>query len=230
MIVSNNRKKVLISVFAFAFLMLVLLITMAAGSTSRASDLRRSQESVERANAVLHEMDEMENSLQDAREAALHYVLTPEQVDLVNFDAAVAQTWTRLDRVAELTKNDKGYPERLEQLRGAMKAELRQLSDNMRTNHTLLIFHSPDADANTNRVRDAMQKLKDDEEEILRVRNEEARARSREAESTGSLLMIGMIGFAVLMTGLFLLVILGPTKSIAEENAPMVTAAAGDGK
>jgi CHASE3 domain sensor protein len=230
MIVSNNRKNVLIGVFVFAFLMIAVLIAMAAGGISRASDLRKSQELVERTNDVLHEIDEMQDSLQDAREAALHYVLTPEMQDLVNFDAAVAQSWTRLDRVAQLTKNDKGYPERLEQLRTAMKSELRQLSDYMRTTHTLLIFHSPDADANTNRVRVAMQKFKEDEEEILRVRNEAAHASSREVASSSSLLMIGMIGFTVLMVVLFLLVILGTIKSIAKETAPMAAAAVGDVK
>ena len=29
-----------------------------------------------------------------------------------------AQTWTRLDHVAEKTRDDPGYPERIEQLRG----------------------------------------------------------------------------------------------------------------
>ena len=64
-------------------------------------ELLNSQAFVERTNSVLHEMDGVEDGLQDAREAALHYVLTPEKEDLVTFDDAVAQTWTRLDRIAD---------------------------------------------------------------------------------------------------------------------------------
>jgi GAF domain-containing protein len=48
-------------------------------------------------------MDGVEDGLQDAREAALHYVLTPEKEDLVTFEEAVAQTWARLDRISNMT-------------------------------------------------------------------------------------------------------------------------------
>lgn len=230
MIASNSGKNVLISVFALAFLVLALLIATAASSISRTTDLRNSQALVEHTNTVLHEIDGMEDSLQDAREAALHYVLTPEKEDLINFEAAAAKTWMHLDRVSAITRNDKGYRERMEQLSGWIKSEFQQLRDYMRTTHTLLIFHSPDADANTNRVRDAVQKLKADEEENLRVRNEAASASAREAAGSASLLMTGLTGFIVLMIVLFLLVILGSTKSIAEQNARMAVASAGDGK
>ena len=136
-----NKSGINVFIGALAFvLMLALLVAVAAGSSSRTSERFKSQEFVERTQSVLHEIDGMEDTLQDAREAALHYVLTPEKEDLINFDSAVALMWTRLDRIVILTRDDKGYPERMEQLRGLLKAELRQLSDNMRTTHTLLIF------------------------------------------------------------------------------------------
>ena len=100
--------------FAFV-LMLAFLVAMAWDSFSRTRELLNSQLFVERTNSVLHEMDGVEDGLQDAREAALHYVLTPEKEDLVTFDDAVAHTWTRLDRVADKTKDDRGYPQRVEQ-------------------------------------------------------------------------------------------------------------------
>jgi diguanylate cyclase (GGDEF)-like protein len=202
----------------FAFiLMLAFLVAMALDSMSRTRELLNSQQFVERTNNVLHEMDGVEDGLQDAREAALHYVLTPEKEDLVAFDAAVAQTWTRLDRIAQLTKNDKGYPERIEQLRGWIKDELRQLSDNMRTTKTLLIFHTPDADFNRDRTRDAIQKFKDDEEALLSQRNEAARARTRAVESS---ITVRIGGFSALMAVLFLLVIRESKKlRIAEQTA-----------
>jgi diguanylate cyclase (GGDEF)-like protein len=202
--------------FAFV-LMLAFLVAMAFDSSSRTHELLSSQAFVERTNSVLHEMDGVEDGLQDAREAALHYVLTPEKQDLVTFEDAVAQTWARLDRIAVMTKDDAGYPARLEKLRGWIKDELQQLRDNMRTTHTLLIFHSPEADSKRDRVRDATQKFKDDEEELLRVRNEAARTRVHEVERSVSV-RIG--GFSALMAVLFLLVIRESKKlRIAEQNA-----------
>jgi len=212
----NSGKNIVIGAVAFV-LMIACLIFMAAGSISRTRDLLASQESVQRTQAVLHEIDGVEDGLQDACEAALHYVLTPEKEDLITFDAAVAQTWTRLDRIANLTKNDKGYSQKIEQLRGDIRAELRQLSDNMRTEKTLLIFHSKEADFNRDRVRDAIQKFKDNEEMLLAQRNEAARARARGVESSVTW-RIG--GFSVLMGVLFLLVIRESKKlRIAEQTA-----------
>src|SRR5947209_15748197 len=87
----------------------------------------------------------------------------------------------------------------------------------MRTTHTLLIFHTPDADRNRDRVRDAIQKFKDDEEELLRQRNEAARARARDVERS---LTWRIFGFSVLMAILFLLVIRESKKlRIAEQTA-----------
>ena len=202
--------------FAFV-LMLAFLVAMAWDSFSRTRELLSSQEFVERTNNVLHEMDGVEDSLQNAREAALHYVLTPEKEDLVDFDEAVRRIWSRLDRVASKTKDDPGYPQRIEQLSRWITEELRQLSDNMRTEKTLLIFHSPEADSKRDRVRDAIQKFKDDEERLLSQRNEAARARAHEVERSVSV-RIG--GFSALMAVLFLLVIRESRKlRIAEQNA-----------
>jgi diguanylate cyclase (GGDEF)-like protein len=202
--------------FAFV-LMLAFLVAMAWDSFSRTRELLSSQEFVERTNNVLHEMDGVEDSLQNAREAALHYVLTPEKEDLVDFDEAVRRIWSRLDRVASKTKDDPGYPQRIEQLSRWISDELRQLSDNMRTEKTLLIFHSPEADSKRDRVRDAIQKFKDDEERLLSQRNEAARARAHEVERSVSV-RIG--GFSALMAVLFLLVIRESRKlRIAEQNA-----------
>jgi diguanylate cyclase (GGDEF)-like protein len=202
--------------FAFV-LMLLFLVAMALDSRARTSELLNSQEFVERTNNVLHEMDGVEDGLQDAREAALHYVLTPEQEDLVTFDAAVAQTWTRLDRIAGLTKNDKNYSQKIEELRGYIRAELRQLSDNMRTTKTLLIFHSKEADFNRDRTRDAIQKFKDDEEALLSTRNEATKARAHTLEAS---VTWRIVGFSVLMAVLFLLAIRESKKlRIAEQTA-----------
>src|SRR5262249_37063763 len=189
--------------FAFV-LMLAFLVAMAFDSSSRTRELLSSQEFVERTNSVLHEMDGVEDGLQDAREAALHYVLTPGKEDLVTFDEAVAQTWSRLSQIERMTKDDPGYPERLKVLRGYIKEELRQLSDNMRTTHTLLIFHTPDADRNRDRVRDTIQKFKDDQEALLSQRNEAARARAHEVERS---VTVRIAVFSALMAVLFLLVI-----------------------
>ncbi|HEY7404572.1 MAG TPA: diguanylate cyclase [Candidatus Angelobacter sp.] len=221
---NNNGKNVLSGaldarkLLPLAFLlMLGFLVAMAFDSSSRTRELLSSQEFVERTNSVLHEMDGVEDGLQDAREAALHYVLTPEKEDLVTFDEAVAQTWSRLTQIERMTKDDPGYPERIKVLRGYIKEELRQLSDNMRTTHTLLIFHTPDADRNRDRVRDAIQKFKDDQEAVLSQRNDAARSRAREVERS---VTVRIGGFSALMAVLFLLVIRESKKlRIAEQNA-----------
>jgi diguanylate cyclase (GGDEF)-like protein len=202
--------------FAFV-LMLAFLVAMAWDSFSRTRELLSSQAFVERTNSVLHEMDGVEDGLQDAREAALHYVLTPEKEDLVTFEAAVEQTWTRLGNIARDTKDDPTMQARIKKLREWINEELQQLRNNMRTTHTLLIFHSPEADFNHDRVRDGIQKFKNDEEELLRQRNEAARLRAREVERSVSV-RIG--GFSALMAVLFLLVIRESKKlRIAEQTA-----------
>ena len=220
----NNGKNVLSSALAarntlplVCVLMVVLLAAMAWGSFSRIRELLRSQAEVERANGVVHEIDSLEDGLQDAREAALHYMLTPEQEDLVAFDAAAAQSWVHLDRVAMRTQDDPGYPQRIEQLHGWVNDELHQYTDYMRTTHTLLVFHSAESDFKRDRVRSAIQKLKEDQEKLLRQRNEAATLQTHEVERSVALL-IG--GFSGLMVVLFLLVIRGPKKvRIAEQTA-----------
>ena len=202
----------------FAFiLMLAFLVAMAWDSFSRTRELLNSQAFVEHTNNVLHEMDWVEDGLQDAREAALHYVLTPEKEDLLAFDAAVEQTWTRLNNIVRDSKDDPDMQNRLKEIHGWIQEELRQYSDNMRTTDTLKIFHTQDADRNRNRVRDAIQKFKDDQERLLSQRNEAAKSRAREVERSVSI-RIG--GFSALMAVLFLLVIRESRKlRVAEQNA-----------
>lgn len=222
MAISNNRKNVFSRALPFAFLVLALLVAMAAGSIAvsgilRSSDLHTSQERVERTHLVLHEIDEMEDSLQNAREATLHYILTPEKEDLDNFQDAAMKTWMKLELISDLTRDDEGYPERMEKLRGLIEKEFRQSQDNMRTTHTLLIFHSPETDANHDRVRAAMQKLKDDEKEILRARSEAAHVRARDVARSVSL-VVG--GCGLLVPALILLLILESKKlRTAGQNA-----------
>jgi CHASE3 domain sensor protein len=206
----------------FAFIVLALLITivvgrMALGGISRNGDLLTSHGWVNHTHLVLHEIDEAEDSLQNAREATLHYILTPEKEDLDNFDDAAKKTWLRVERIKDLTADEKGFPERMEQLRVLIEKEFRQSQNNMRTTHTLLIFHSPEADFNRDRVRAAMQRLKDDEKEILRTRSEAARAQARDV-ARGGFLVIG--GFSGLVAVLILLVILESKRLFAQQNAP----------
>jgi len=244
-----NRKNGLSRAIPFAFIVLALLVTMAVGRValggiSRNSDLLTSQEWVNHTHLVLQEIDEAEDSLQDARQATLHYILTPEIEDLDNFQDAAMKTWMRVERITDLTADEKGFPERMEQLRGLIEKEFRQSRDNMRTTKTLLIFHSPATDTNRDRVRAAMQKLKDDEEAILRVRSEAARVRARDV-ARGASLVVG--GFSVLVAVLILLTILESRKLFAQQSAPntqtrlegplqqlqaerAAAAAAGDGK
>jgi diguanylate cyclase (GGDEF)-like protein len=197
--------------------MLAFLVAMAVDSISRTRELLNSQEFVERTNNVLHEMDGVEDGLQDAREAALHYVLTPEKEDLVAFAAAEEQVWTRLNNVVGASKNDPAMQARLKQLHEWISDELQQLRDNMRTTHTLLIFHSQEADFKHDRVRDGIQKFKKEEEDLLSQRNEAARARAREVERS---VTVRIGGFSALMAVLFLLVIRESKKlRIAEQTA-----------
>ncbi len=70
----------------FAFmLMLAFLVAMAWDSFSRTRELLSSQTYVEHTHQVLYELDAIQDGLGDAREAWLHYILTPEQQDLDTF-------------------------------------------------------------------------------------------------------------------------------------------------
>ncbi|HWS17570.1 MAG TPA: CHASE3 domain-containing protein, partial [Candidatus Elarobacter sp.] len=140
--------------------MLAFLVAMAWDSFSRTRELLSSQVYVEHTHQVLYEMDAIQDGLGDAREAWLHYILTPEQQDLDTFAESSKQVWKRVARVEELTKDDGAQQERIKQLQVWISEELKQLSDNLRTNKTLLIYHSPATDFKQDRVRNAVQKFK----------------------------------------------------------------------
>ncbi|HKW76334.1 MAG TPA: CHASE3 domain-containing protein, partial [Terriglobales bacterium] len=154
--------------------MLAFLVILAWEGFASTKELLNSQSYVEHTHEVLHEMDGVEDGLQDAREAWLHYVLTPEKLDLDNFEAAVEQIWSRLQGVESKIQDDPQAVQNIKQLRGWINDELLQLRANLRTQHTLLIFHSHDTDYRRDRVRDAIQKFKDDQERLLRQRNQAA--------------------------------------------------------
>ena len=83
--------------------MLAFLVALAWDGFSRTRELLNSQAYVEHTHQVLHEMEGIEDGLQDAREAWLHYILTPEKQDLDTFEGAVAKVWMQVDRVSYLT-------------------------------------------------------------------------------------------------------------------------------
>ncbi len=199
----------------FAFmLMLAFLVYMAWGGYSSTRELLDAQTYVQRTHEVLHEMDGVEDGIQDARESWLHYVLTPEKQDLVSFEDAEVRIWTQLDHVYNL---DQEHQEVIRQMRGLIKDELRQLRDDMRTQHTKLIYHSEESDAKRDRVRDAIQKFKDEEVRILRERNHAAEVRAQQITNSTS---IRILAFSALMGILFLLVMRDSKKlRIAEQKA-----------
>ncbi|MFI5104047.1 MAG: hypothetical protein ACHP79_03890, partial [Terriglobales bacterium] len=114
-------------------LMLGFLALTAWDGYSTTRELLNAQAYVQRTHEVLHEMDGVEDGLQDAREAWLHYVLTPEKQDLVNFENAVIRTWTQLDHVSNM---DPEHQASIKQLRGFITDELQQLRADLRTNYT----------------------------------------------------------------------------------------------
>jgi diguanylate cyclase (GGDEF)-like protein len=190
---------------------------MAWDSFSRTRELLSSQAYVQHTHQVLYELDAIQDGLGDAREAWLHYVLTPEKQDLDTFDDSYKEIWKRVARVEDLSKDDPGQQERIKQLQVWIAEELQQLRDNLRTNKTLLIYHSPATDSKQDRVRKAVQKFRAEQETILRERNLATQARAREVERSVSF-RVG--GFSALMAFLFLLVI-GESKKlrIAEQSA-----------
>jgi diguanylate cyclase (GGDEF)-like protein len=202
----------------FAFLlMLGFLVAMAWDSFARSRELLSSQAFVEHTHQVLYEMDAIQDGLGDAREAWLHYILTPEQQDLDTFAESSKQIWKRVARVEDLTRDDPAQQERIKQLQVMITDELKQLSDNLRTNKTLLIYHSPATDFKQDRVRNAVQKFKDEQEVLLRERNLAAQTRAKEVERSVSV-RVGV--FSLLMAVLFLLVLRESKKlRIAEQNA-----------
>jgi diguanylate cyclase (GGDEF)-like protein len=198
-------------------LMLAFLVAMAWDSFSRTRELLSSQAYVEHTHQMLYELDAIQDGLGDAREAWLHYVLTPEKQDLDTFDDSYKEVWKRVARVEDLAKDDPAQQERIKQLQVWIAEELQQLRDNLRTNKTLLIYHSPATDFKQDRVRNAVHKFRVEQEGILRERNQATQARAQEVERSVSF-RVG--GFSMLMAVLFLLVIRESKKlRIAEQSA-----------
>ena len=202
----------------FAFiLMLAFLVAMAWDSFSRTRELLSSQAYVEHTHQMLYELDAIQDGLGDAREAWLHYVLTPEKQDLDTFDDSYKEVWKRVARVEDLAKDDPAQQERIKQLQVWIAEELQQLRDNLRTNKTLLIYHSPATDFKQDRVRNAVHKFRVEQEGILRERNLATQARAQEVERSVSV-RVGV--FSALMAFLFVLVIRESKKlRIAEQSA-----------
>ena len=194
--------------------MLGFLAVMAWDGYSSTRELLAAQAYVQRTHQVLHEMDGMEDGLQDAREARLHYILTPEQQDLLDFEEAEVRIWTQMDRVTNL---DPEHKESLNNLRVLIRDELRQLRTDMRVLHTKLVYHSQETDEKRNLVMAAIDKFKDNEEKLLRERNQAAEGRAGQiARSTISRIIV----FSLLMGGLFFLSIRDSKKlRIAEQKA-----------
>jgi len=183
-----------------AFLMLLgFLVLMAWDGYSTTSELLSAQAYVQRTHQVLHEMDGVEDSIQDAREAWLHYILTPEKEDIANFEDAQVRTWTQLDHLLNLDPEHQAAVRKVQDL---VRDEFRQLQADLRINYTKLIYHSQQNDEKHERVREAIQQFKDNEERVLRERSEAAQVRSREITRSVST-RIGL--FSVFMGVLLLL-------------------------
>jgi diguanylate cyclase (GGDEF)-like protein len=199
----------------FAFiLMLAFLVALAWSGFSSTRELLNAQTYVQRTHEALHELDGVEDGIQDARESWLHYVLTPEKQDLASFEDAEVRIWTQLDHVQTLDTEHKAS---INKLRGLIKDELRQLRDDMRSQRQKLIYHSKESDEKRDRVRDAIDQYKDEQERILRERNQAGQERARQI-TRNVLLRIG--GFSVLMGVLFMLVMRESKKlRIAEQTA-----------
>jgi diguanylate cyclase (GGDEF)-like protein len=194
-------------------LMLAFLVAMAWDGFASTGELLNAQAYVQHTHQVLHDMDGVEDGLQDAREAWLHYILTPEQQDRDNFSDAEVRIWTQMDHVALSAENQSS----IKQLRGLIEDELRQLRDDMRTQHTKLIYHSQESDEKRDRVRDAIQKFKDEQETILRERNQAAQVRAHQITRN---VLLRILGFSALMGVLFMLVMRESKKlRIAEQTA-----------
>ncbi|HEX2328977.1 MAG TPA: diguanylate cyclase [Candidatus Angelobacter sp.] len=198
-----------------AFLMLLgFLVLMAWDGYSTTSELLSAQAYVQRTHQVLHEMDGVEDSIQDAREAWLHYILTPEKEDIANFEDAQVRTWTQLDHLLNLDPEHQAAVRKVQDL---VRDEFRQLQADLRINYTKLIYHSQQNDEKHERVREAIQQFKDNEERVLRERSEAAQVRSREITRSVST-RIGL--FSVFMGVLFLLVMHDSKRlRVAEQTA-----------
>ncbi|HET9364047.1 MAG TPA: CHASE3 domain-containing protein [Candidatus Angelobacter sp.] len=198
--------------------------TLAWNSFSRTHELQSSQAYAEHTNQVLYELDGVQNALGDAREAWLHYILTPEREDLEAFDDSTRQIWKGLADMEALTHDDPATRDEIKQLEGSIAEELQQLRDNLRTTKTLLIYHTPATDARQNHVRNTMQKLRAEQEELLRERNLATQSRTEEMERSVSILVSV---FNLLIAALFLLVILESKKLLISKQTTLNAQARG---
>lgn len=211
---AEDARKVLPIAF---FLMMAFLVAMAWDGISSTRELLTSQAEVEHTHQVLHEMEGIEDGLQDAREAWLHYLLTPEKKDRDNFTDAVAKVWQEVSRAKDLTKNDPELLAKIDNIEGWIKEELKQLSGNMQSKETLKIYHSDAADFRRDKVRTLIQDFKKDEDRMLNGRNGAAQQHAGEIRRS---VAIRIIGFSVLMAALFLLVMRDSRKlRVAEQTA-----------
>jgi diguanylate cyclase (GGDEF)-like protein len=219
----GQMKKVLTSaidarkLLPFAFiLMLGFLVALAWSGFSSTRELLNAQAYVQRTHEALHELDGVEDGIQDARESWLHYVLTPEAQDLASFEDAEVRIWTQLDHVQNL---DPEHHASIQKLRALIKDELKQLRNDMRTQHTKYIYHSKESDEKRDRVRDAIDQYKDEQERLLKERNLAGQERARQI-TRNVLIRIG--GFSALMGALFMLVMRESKKlRVAEQTALM---------
>jgi diguanylate cyclase (GGDEF)-like protein len=197
--------------------MLAFLVFMAWDGISTTRELLESQAEVDHTHQVLHEMEGIEDGLQDARESWLHYLLTPEQQDHDNFYDAVARVWQQVSNAKRLTQNDDQRQAKILQLEEWIKEELKQLSSNLQTKETLKIYHSKAADFRRDRVRRAIQEFKTAEEDLLRARSQASQQRAAEIRRS---VTVRIIGFSVLMAVLFVLVMRDSRRlRIAEQTA-----------
>jgi len=214
---AEDARKVLPIAF---FLMLTFLVFMAWDGISSTRELLDSQAEVEHTHQVLHELEGIEDGMQDAREAWLHYVLTPERQDRDNFSDAVSRIWQQVANAKKLTEKDTGRSARIAriaQLETWIREELKQLNGNLQTRETLKIYHSDAADFRRDRVRRAIEDFKNEEEAFLHARNEAALDHARRIRRS---VTERIIGFSVLMAALFVLVMRDSRKlRIAEQTA-----------
>lgn len=198
--------------------------TMAWDSYSHTRELQSSQAYAEHTHQVLYELDAVQDALGDAREAWLHYILTPEKQDLDTFDDSYRQIWKRLRGVEDMTKDDPATSDQIKQLEGSIAEELQQMRDNLRTAHTLLIYHSPAVDSKQDRVRNSIQKFRAEQEGLLRERREATQART---EEMGRSVFIYVSVFSLCMAVLLLLVILESNKLLISRQSALNAQARG---
>jgi diguanylate cyclase (GGDEF)-like protein len=211
---AEDARKVLPIAF---LLMLTFLAAMAWDGISSTRELLASQAEVNHSHQVLHEMEGVEDGLQDAREAWLHYVLTPERQDRDNFNDAVSRVWQQVAKAKALTQKDAALSAKISQLEGWINEELKQLSGNLQTKETLKIYHSEAADFRRDRVRRAILEFKSEEEKLLHDRNEATQIHAREINRS---VTVRITGFSVLMAALFVLVMRDSRKlRVAEQTA-----------